>query len=192
MAKSTNVAIIGISESKLDESVLEPDIQIDDYKILQCDRTRHGRGAACYIRNDLSYNILSVFSREIESVFFEILLPNSKSITVGAICHPPNQSNFLEALVLLKNWIDLGEYSISNEIYIIGDFNINLSLNDFYIFLKKTNMLNNKSIPSDVKSYHEFCTFFTLHQLIKVLTCITCDNATIIDHILAGCPESVT
>ena len=192
MAKSTNVAIIGISESKLDESVLEPEIQIDDYKILQCDRTRHGRGAACYIRNDLSYNILSVFSREIESVFFEILLPNSKSITVGAICHPPNQSNFLEALVLLKNWIDLGEYSISNEIYIIGDFNINLSLNDFYIFLKKTNMLNNKSIPSDVKSYHEFCTFFTLHQLIKVLTCITCDNATIIDHILAGYPESVT
>ena len=192
MVKSTNVAIIGISESKLDESVLEPEIQIDDYKILQCDRTRHGRGAACYIRNDLSYNILSVFSREIESVFFEILLPNSKSITVGAICRPPNQSNFLEALVLLKNWIDLGEYSISNEIYIIGDFNINLSLNDFYIFLKKTNMLNNKSIPSDVKSYHEFCTFFTLHQLIKVLTCITCDNATIIDHILAGYPESVT
>ena len=192
MAKSTNVAIIGISESKLDESVLEPEIQIDDYKILQCDRTRHGRGAACYIRNDLSYNILSVFSREIESVFFEISLPNSKSITVGAICRPPNQSNFLEALVLLKNWIDLGEYSISNEIYIIGDFNINLSLNDFYIFLKKTNMLNNKSIPSDTKSYHEFCTFFTLHQLIKVLTCITCDNATIIDHILAGYPESVT
>ena len=192
IAKSTKAVIIGISESKLDESVLEPEIQIDDYKILQCDRTRHGRGAACYIRNDLSYNILSVFSREIESVFFEILLPNSKSITVGAICRPPNQSNFLEALVLLKNWIDLGEYSISNEIYIIGDFNINLSLNDFYIFLKKTNMLNNKSIPSDAKSYHEFCTFFTLHQLIKVLTCITCDNATIIDHILAGYPESVT
>ena len=37
-AKSTNAAIIGISESKLDESVLEPEIQIDDYKILRCDR----------------------------------------------------------------------------------------------------------------------------------------------------------
>ena len=33
-AKSTNAAIIGISESKLDESVLEPEIQIDNYKIL--------------------------------------------------------------------------------------------------------------------------------------------------------------
>ena len=48
IAKSTNAAIIGISESKLDESVLEPEIQMDDYKILRCDRNRHGGGVACY------------------------------------------------------------------------------------------------------------------------------------------------
>ena len=35
IANSTNAAIIGISESKLDESVLEPEIQINNYKILQ-------------------------------------------------------------------------------------------------------------------------------------------------------------
>ena len=52
-------------------------------------------------------------------------------------------------------------------------------------------MLNYKSIPSDVKSYYEFCTFFALHQLIKV-PCITCNSATIIDHILASYPERVT
>ena len=33
IAKSTNAAIIGISESKLDESVLEPEIEIDHYKV---------------------------------------------------------------------------------------------------------------------------------------------------------------
>ena len=60
IAKSTNAAIIGICESKLDASVLEQEIKIDNYKILRCDRNRHGRGVACYIRNDLSYNILSV------------------------------------------------------------------------------------------------------------------------------------
>ena len=32
IGKSTNAAIIGISETKLDESVLEPEIQTDDYK----------------------------------------------------------------------------------------------------------------------------------------------------------------
>ena len=78
IAKSTNAMIIGISETKLDESVLEPEIQTDDYKILQCDRNKHGSGVAFYIRNDLSYNILSAFPCEIESVFFEAyyLIPN--------------------------------------------------------------------------------------------------------------------
>ena len=171
IAKSTNAAIIGISESKLDESVLEPEIQIDDYKILHCDRNRHGGGVACYKRNDWSYNILWVFPREIESVLFEILLPNSKPITVGAIYRPPNQSNFLEVLNENMNKID----SISSKIYILDDFNINL--------------LNSKSIPSDVKSYYDFCTFLAC---IKVSTRITCSSATIIDHILANYPERVT
>ena len=81
--------------------------------------------------------------------------------------------------------------SISNKTYILGDFNINLSLNDSYILSRK-DMLNNKSIPSDVKSYYKFCTFFCLHQLIKVPARITCNSATIIDHILASYPERVT
>ena len=89
IAKSTNAAIIGICESKLDASVLEQEISIDNYKILHCDRNRHGGGAACYIRNDLSYNILSVFPCEIENIFLEILLPNSKPVIVGTICRPP-------------------------------------------------------------------------------------------------------
>ena len=46
IAKSANAVIIGISESKLDESVLEPEIQIDNYKILRCDRSRQGGGVA--------------------------------------------------------------------------------------------------------------------------------------------------
>ena len=168
IAKSTNAAIIGISESKLDESVLEPEIEIDDYKILRCDRSRQGGGVACYMRNDLNYNIISDFH--------VIRLPNSKPIIVGTIYRPPNQSNFLEVLNENMNKID----SVSNETYILGDFNINLSLNYSYIFSKK-DMLNHKSIPSDVKSYYEFCTFFSLHQLIKVPTRITCNSATIID-----------
>ena len=83
--KSTNAAVIGISKSKLDASVLEQEISIDNYKILRYDRNRHGRVVACYIRNDLSYNILSVFPYKIENIFFEILLPNSKPVIVETI-----------------------------------------------------------------------------------------------------------
>ena len=71
---------------------------IDDYKIPRCDRNGHGGGVAWYIRNDLSYNILSVFPCEIENVFFKILLPNSKPIIVGTIYRPPDQSSSLKAL----------------------------------------------------------------------------------------------
>ena len=108
-------------------------VQIDEYQIFRCDRNRHKGGVACYIRYDLNYNIISVFPSEIESVFFEILLPNSKPITVGKIYRPPNQPNLLEVINENMNKID----SISNNIYILGNFNINLSINNSYIFSKK-------------------------------------------------------
>ena len=99
ITESTNDAIIGIFESKLDESVLKLEIQIHNYKILWCDRNRYRGGLTCYIKHDLmSYNIIAVLPGEIESVFFEILSPNSKPITVEIIFRPPNQSNFLEEL----------------------------------------------------------------------------------------------
>ena len=62
-AISTNAAVIGICESKLEASILEQQISIDNYKILCCYRNRHGGVVACYVRNDLNYNILSVLPR---------------------------------------------------------------------------------------------------------------------------------
>ena len=64
-------------------------------------------------------------------------------------------------------------------------------LNDSY-FLSRKNILSSKSIPNDVKSYHEFCTFFGLKRLIKVPTRITACSSTTIDHILASYAERVT
>ena len=175
IAESTNAAVIGICESKLDASVLDPEISINNYKILRCDRNRQGGGVACYVRNYLSYNALSVFPREVDNIFFEILLPNSKPTTVETIYRPPNQSNFLEILNDNMNKIN----SVNNEIYILGDFNINLYINDSYILAKK-NILNNKSVTSDVKSYQEFCTFFGLKQLILVPTRVTTSISTLL------------
>ena len=134
-------------------SVLEQEISFDSYKI-RCDRNRHRGVVACHIRNGLSYNILSVFPCEIEIVFFEFLLPNSKPVIVGTIYHPLSQNCFLELLTSNINKIN----SADNKIYIVGDFNINLFLNNSYI-LEKKNILNSKSNPRDVKSYNEFCTF---------------------------------
>ena len=167
--------------------MLDPEISIDNYKILRFDRSKQGESVVCYVRNDLSYDTLSVFPREVENIFFEILLPNSKPIAVGTIYCRPCQINFLEVLNDNTNKID----SVNNKTYILGDFNINLYLSDSYILSKK-NILNNKSIASDVKSYHELWTYFGLKQLIIVQTRVKFSSSTIIDHILASFSERIT
>ena len=127
------------------------------------------------------YDIKSFFLLEIESIFFEILLPNTKPIIVRNIYRPPSQSEFLEIINTHFSKLDTN----NNEIYILGDFNINLYLNNSYIFLKN-NLLQSQSITSDIKKYYEFCTMFDLKQLIEVPTCVTCSSSTVIDHILAS------
>ena len=73
------VAVIGISKSKLDESILQLEIQINNYDLLLRDRNRNGLGVACYIRIDKSYIPRQYFPEEIENIFFEIFLPKIPS-----------------------------------------------------------------------------------------------------------------
>ena len=111
----------------------------------------------------------------------------SQLVIVGTICCPPSQNNFLKLLFRNLNKIK----SVDNEIYILGEFKINFFLNDSYI-LEKKNILNSKSIPGDVKSYHEFCTFFGLKLLIKVQKMTTASSFKITDRILTSYPERTT
>ena len=95
-------------------------IQIDEHDLLRCDRNRHGGGIACY------------FLKDIENIFFELLLRNTKPIVLGTIYRPPNQTNFME--IFNEN---LSKVETNNiETYIIGDFNINLWQNGHYVFQK--------------------------------------------------------
>ena len=51
--KTTNAAIIGITESKIDSAIFDTEISIEGYNIIRKDRNRHGGGVVCYIRNDI-------------------------------------------------------------------------------------------------------------------------------------------
>ena len=187
IAKLSNAAVVGISESKLGDSVLSSEIRIDDYSARHCDRNRHGGRVVCYIRNDLNFDVKPFFPPEIENVFFKVLLPNTKPIVVGIIYRPPCQSEFLEIINTHFSKLDTN----NNEIYILGNFNINLYLNNSYIF-QKNNLLQSPSIPSDIKKYYEFCAMFRLKQLIEVPARVTCSSSTITDHILASFPNRVS
>ena len=54
IASKTKAAVIGISESKLDETVINGEINIPRHNILiirlMPDRNRHGGGILCYIK----------------------------------------------------------------------------------------------------------------------------------------------
>ena len=100
MANETNAAIIGITESKLDHTVPDLEVNLPWYDILRYDRNRNGGdGVACYIRKNLCFNTRPLNCKEIENIIFDILLPKSKPITIGVFYRPPNQANFMELIV---------------------------------------------------------------------------------------------
>ena len=96
-AKNSRASVMGITESKLDKTVLDEEINIDGYELARSDRNRLGSGVVCYIRNH-SFNIRGDFSSKIENIFLDIFLPKPKHIVIGILYRPPDQSGFLDKL----------------------------------------------------------------------------------------------
>ena len=94
----SNVAAIGISESKLDKSIINSEILIGNFDLLCCNPNRNRCGVACYTRNNLSYIRKNLFPNGFENVFFEIHLPKTKLITLGIFYQLLNQTNFSKTL----------------------------------------------------------------------------------------------
>ena len=139
IAGQSNAAAIGISESKLDNSIFDLEIEIDGYNILHFNRNRHGGRVACYVRNDLSFTKRNYFPHDIETIFIEIFLPKTKPKTIGIVYWPPSQTSFLETM----NEYFYKLVTTNKEIYIPGDFNINLYFNNKYVFEKCSATVSN-------------------------------------------------
>ena len=69
----TKPAILGITESKLDSSVSDPEVDISGYSILRSDRNRYGGDVACYVRADPCF-IGEMFSKIQLKMYFSIYL----------------------------------------------------------------------------------------------------------------------
>ena len=82
LSKRTKAAMVGILEHKLNSTVLDPEIYIENYEILRYGRNRHGRSVACCIRNNISYKLNLFLPNEIQNISFDILMPHTKPITV--------------------------------------------------------------------------------------------------------------
>ena len=168
--------------SKLDHTVPDLEVNLPGYDILRCDRNRTGGGVACYIKKDLCFNRRTLNCKEIENIIFDILVPKSKPITIGVFCRPPNQANFMELIVKSFSLLNLKD----NEIYLLGDFNINLLQNGNYILNRKGMAACQGAVHTLINKYQEFCQILFLKQLITCLTRVRCSNSSVIDHILTN------
>ena len=146
----TKPAILGITESKLDSSVSDQEVNISGYSILRSDRNRNGGGVACYIRADLCFNRRNVFSNTIEHVFFDLLISKVKPISIGIFYRPPNANTFLETFQNDLNLIDFKKF----EVYFLGDFNINLLLNNKFL-LKERRPFDVRNLSSPLLSKYK-------------------------------------
>ena len=98
IVKISNPTVIGITETKLDNSIGDSEISIDGYCAIRRDRNSKGGGVIIYVTNKICYSNRNCISNEIGNIFIELLIPKTKAITVGIIYKPPDQTKFLEIL----------------------------------------------------------------------------------------------
>ena len=95
---------------------------------------------------------------------------------VCIVYRPPDQSVFVYKL---SNAINNTTNFDSQEVYILGDFNINL--------------INTKTgITNGIRQYKQFCSLHGLKQLILNPTCITENTSTLLDHVLTNSHDKVS
>ena len=63
------------------------EIQIDEYDLFRGDKNRSGSKLLAFVEMILVKILNRISLMNIENVFFEILLPNSKPIIIGIIAH---------------------------------------------------------------------------------------------------------
>ena len=76
---------------------------------------------------------------------------------MGTIYRPPSQGSCTETITEHFSKINTN----NTDIYVLGDFNINLFLEQKYIFQQT----NTQSMSPKIKNYFQFCSLFGLEQV---------------------------
>ena len=100
------------------------------------------------------------------------MLPKTKPILVGVVYRPLDKSDFLEQF----SEVIINSTNFDNqEVYSLGDFNINV--------------LDDSNIS---KLYKEICSLHGLKHVIESFTHITENTSTLIDYILTNSVENIS
>ena len=95
IAKLTNTSVTGLNETRLDNTGLSSELEIEGYDLVRYDRSRRGGGEACFVKNSISYNRKPNFCINTESIFIKILLSKYKPVVIGILYRPPDKYDFV-------------------------------------------------------------------------------------------------
>ena len=170
------IDILGLNETRLDNTIADSQIDIEGYDILRRDRNRNGGGVAFYVAQSLTYvNRQDLLSHEdLEILTLEIKKPKSKPFLVTTWYRPPDSK--VEIFDKFESYL-LKLDQEDKESIIMGDTNCNLLSQTF-----------------DHKAEHlKFITeTYQYIQLIDQPTRITSSTRTLIDHIFTNKPNIIT
>ena len=95
---------------------------------------------------------------------------------IGILYRPPDQSKFLDNLsTSISQTCSFNE----QEVYILGDLNINL-------------INSQKHTPNGIKRYKEFCSLHGIEQLLTLPTRITKNSSSLLDHVLTNSADRIS
>ena len=165
--------IFTVSESWLDNTVSDIEVEFPGFNIYRLDREiKIGGGVCVFVKQDFKVECLQDLSFIAESglhmLWVKIQIRNLKSFLICTVYRPPNTSTTCFDTDLSVTLIEA--LSFNKPIFILGDLNCNvLNAND----------------PA-CQALTNFCSSFNLSQLINQPTRVTETSETLIDVLLAS------
>ena len=167
-----SVEILGICETFLDSETPDELLKLNGFNLERRDRVgKAGGGIIVYLSETINYKRRQdLESCDIETIWLEILIPNSKSFLYCSAYRPPSANT---------SWVDLFTLEIdkatcgNTEAIISGDFNIDLTKEPPRYWSQALEVLN-------------------LTQVISSPTRVTENSSTLIDHVYTNTPDHVT
>lgn len=123
LSSSNSIDVLGTCETFLNNSIPDDVLVIADYTFERKDRSdRDGGGILVFVSNHLNYiRRHDLEAPDIESIWIEIKVKNSKSFLVCSVYRPPSSASEWYENFSIQIEKSLGEI---NEIYIMGDLNV--------------------------------------------------------------------
>ena len=171
--------IFCITESWLDESILDSEVQVSGYVIERKDRNRQGGGVLLYIKESIKYarrSDISGASPAVENVWIEVKCSkntvNIDSVLLGCFYRPPSSdTEYFDGILDIMEKASLDD----KHIVILGDLNYDYEFNE--------------SLSTNPLHYIE--NLFGLTQLITDYTRVTPTSSSLLDVILSSLPSNV-